>query len=52
MKEIFSIENPHWNNLFYDYDIIRDAYLELEKELKNKLILSIEGPRRVGKFAS
>lgn len=49
MKEIFEIENSHWNNIVYEYSITRDVYFDLEKQLNHKLILSIEGPRRVGK---
>ena len=49
MKELFKIENPHWNNILYNYTQTRDVYKELEKQMAHKLILSIEGPRRVGK---
>jgi len=49
MKEIFQIENSHWFNKLYDYKVTREAYFELESQLNNKFILSIEGPRRVGK---
>ena len=49
MKEIFRIENPHWINILYNYEQTREIYSKLEQQMGHKLILSIEGPRRVGK---
>ncbi len=50
MFEIYKIQNPHWENKSYDLPIKRIILDTLKKELLNhKLIISIEGPRRVGK---
>jgi hypothetical protein len=50
MQEIIYFQNKHWQGTIIDYPIKRDIYQTLEKNLlSNKLILSIEGPRRVGK---
>jgi len=50
MFEIYKIQNQHWENKLYDFPIKRKMLETLKKELLNhKLILSIEGPRRVGK---
>ncbi|PIU03211.1 MAG: hypothetical protein COT55_00055 [Candidatus Diapherotrites archaeon CG09_land_8_20_14_0_10_32_12] len=49
MIEIFKLENPHWEGSLYSYPERRIIYKELESSLKNNMILSIEGPRRVGK---
>jgi len=50
MFEIYKIQNQHWENKLYDFPIKRTMLETLKKELLNhKLILSIEGPRRVGK---
>ncbi len=50
MLEIYKIQNQHWENQLYDIPIKRTILETLKKELINhRLILSIEGPRRVGK---
>jgi len=50
MQEIIYFQNKHWQGAILDYPIKREIYQTLEKNLlSNKLILSIEGPRRVGK---
>jgi uncharacterized protein len=50
MFEIYKIQNQHWENKLYDFPIKRRILETLKRELLNhKLILSIEGPRRVGK---
>lgn len=50
MLEIYKIQNPHWENRLYDFPIKRKILDTLKKELlSHKLIISIEGPRRVGK---
>ncbi|MFA5745933.1 MAG: ATP-binding protein [archaeon] len=50
MFEIYKIQNQHWENKLYDLPIKRKILETLKKELLNhKLIISIEGPRRVGK---
>jgi len=50
MQEIYKIQNQHWENHLYDIPIKRTILETLKKELINhRLILSIEGPRRVGK---
>ncbi len=50
MQEIIYFQNKHWSGTLSDYPIKRDIYQTLENNLlSNKLILSIEGPRRVGK---
>jgi predicted AAA+ superfamily ATPase len=50
MFEIYKIQNQHWENQSYDFPIKRTILETLKKDLINhKLILSIEGPRRVGK---
>ncbi len=50
MQEIIYFQNKHWKGNLIDYPIKRDVYYILEKNiLSNKLILSIEGSRRVGK---
>lgn len=50
MFEIYKLQNQHWENTLYDFPIKRNILDVLEKELlTHKLIISIEGPRRVGK---
>lgn len=50
MQEIIFFQNKHWQGQTYKYPIKRDIYQTLEDNLlSNKLIISIEGPRRVGK---
>lgn len=48
--EIYKLQNQHWENSLYDFPIKRNILEVLKKELlSHKLIISIEGPRRVGK---
>ncbi len=49
MSEIIRQQNPHWEGTKYYYPLRRDLYKEIEENINNKLIISIEGPRRVGK---
>lgn len=50
MQEILLFQNKHWQGALEEYPHKREVYESLEKQLSsNKLILSIEGPRRVGK---
>jgi len=50
MDEIYEIQNPHWNKKKYDFPLKRDIFSIIERNLfASKLILSIEGGRRVGK---
>jgi hypothetical protein len=50
MFEIYSMQNKHWENLSYNFPIERSILKILKKEIINhRLIISIEGPRRVGK---
>ncbi|MFA5049425.1 MAG: ATP-binding protein [Candidatus Micrarchaeia archaeon] len=49
MKEFLKIENIQWEGRSYEYPKKRKIIEKLKKEIKNKLIISIEGPRRVGK---
>ncbi len=49
MSELLRQQNPHWEGGRYIYPLKREAYKTLLENLKNKLIISIEGPRRVGK---
>ncbi len=50
MQEILFFQNKHWKKVFTNYPLKREVYNDLQKKLlSNKLVLSIEGPRRVGK---
>ncbi len=49
MKEMIFFQNKQWRGELKEYPIKRDIYAILEKAIENKFILSIEGPRRVGK---
>ncbi len=49
MDELLTIQNPQWEMRKFDFKIKRKAFYKILDEMKNKLIISIEGPRRVGK---
>jgi len=51
MANIYELQNLHWQNQsVYNYPIKREIFETLKDNLvKNKLMLSLEGPRRVGK---
>ena len=49
MYQIYNIQNPHWENRKYGFIKKRTIFKELSENLNNKLIISLEGPRRVGK---
>jgi len=49
-NEIYFLQNKHWKAEEYNYLIKRKCFDNLKENLlKHKLILSLEGPRRVGK---
>ena len=50
MFEYITLQNPHWEGKKYNYLLTRKIFARLVSNLENNnLILSLEGPRRVGK---
>ena len=49
MEEMLRFENRHWRQERYDYPQARHAFSQLWAQMGNKLVLSLEGPRRTGK---
>lgn len=49
MNDIIFFQNKQWEGKLKEYPIKREIYAVLERAMGNKFILSIEGPRRVGK---
>jgi predicted AAA+ superfamily ATPase len=49
LKDQLYVMNPHWEGERYQYKFYRDIFGKLVSQLDKNLILSLIGPRRVGK---